>query len=115
MMHAWFDAGDGRKVYRRVPEPKAKRSHLPCPMLVRAFSEPVQSMATGEWFTSKTGLANSYKATGNPQGVEYIELGNEKPESVEHVADPLQRRNDIKQAMQDVISGNLPPEILAIE
>lgn len=114
-MHAWFDAGDGRKVFRRVPEPKTGRSHLPCPMLVRAFSEPVQSMADGKFYTSPRDLERTYRADGNPRGEEFIPLGNETMPTVEVVADEKQRRDHLKQAMHDVLTGNLPPEIAAIE
>lgn len=112
----WIDIGGGRKVYRKVgPVSRGPRSDLSCPNLIKPFAEAVQSMATGEWFTSKEGLSNSYKASGNPQGVDYVELGNEKPQGVEYTPDPTQRRDDIKRAMNDVLTGNLPPEIAAIE
>lgn len=114
MSFAWFDAGNGRKVYRRIKEPKANRSHLACPMLVRAFAEPVQSMADGKWYDTPRDLERTYRADGNPRGEEFIQLGNETMPTVEVVPDAKERRGHIKQAMHDVMTGNLPPEIAAI-
>lgn len=38
---------------------------------------PVQSMADGRYYTSRSALRATYKASGNPQGVEYVEVGND--------------------------------------
>lgn len=114
-MHAWFDAGAGRQVYRRVPEPKGPRSHLSTPMLVRAFAEPVQSMADGKFYDTPRDLERTYKASGNPRGEEFIPLGNETMPTVEYTPDRQELRSHVKQAMSDVLTGNLPPEIAAIE
>lgn len=51
------------------------RSSLPIPQIVRDFDEPVQSMADGQFYTNKAALSRSYRADGNPQGVEYQEIG----------------------------------------
>lgn len=115
MTYAWFDAGNGRQVYRKAPVAREGRSHLPCPMLIRDFDEPVQSMADGKFYNSKAALAASHKASGNPHGQDFIELGNETPEFKEFVPDQAERRSHVKQAMHDVLTGNLPPEIAAIE
>jgi len=115
MTYAWFDMGDGRKVYRKVAESRGPRSHLACPQIVRPFAEPVQSMADGKWYSNPRDLENTYKASGNPKGEEYVALGNETVKTVEAVADPVERRNHVKQAMEDVLTGNLPPEIAAIQ
>jgi hypothetical protein len=114
-MYAWFDLGNGRKVYRKVAEVRGQRSHLACPQIVKPFADPVQSMADGKWYSNPRDLENTYKASGNPKGEEYIALGNEKPVSVEYAPDPVERRNHVKQAMHDVLTGNLPPEIAAIQ
>ena len=108
MTYAWFDCGNGRKVYRRIPEPKPGRSDLPMPMLVRDFAEPVQSMADGKWYTSKRALAASHKASGNPHGQDFIELGNETMPWVEHQTSETELRDNIREAMQDVKEGRLP-------
>jgi hypothetical protein len=114
-MYAWFDLGNGRKVYRRVAERAVARSDLACPMLVKAFAEPVQSMADGKYYSHPRDLARTYRADGNPFGQEFVELGNETVKTVDAEADPVERRNDVKQAMHDVLTGNLPPEIAAIQ
>lgn len=115
MPYAWYDMGNGRQVYRKVPEPRPERSSLPCPRLIRDFDEPVQSMADGKWYSSKADLARSHKASGNPHGQDFIELGNERPEFVPYEPDAGKRRDDIRQALHDVQNGNLPPEIAAIQ
>lgn len=113
-MFAWFDVGDGRKVFRRVREQSDSRSHLPCPMLVRSFAAPVQSMADGKWYDTPRDLEKTYKPSGNPRGEEFISLGNETLPTVEYVPDAAERRADIRQAVHDVMSGNISPEIAAI-
>lgn len=76
--YGWFDLGNGRRVFRRLIPQNGKRSKLSCPMLITDTIEPTQSMADGKFYTSKQALRGTYKASGNPQGVEYIELGNEQ-------------------------------------
>lgn len=115
MTYRWFDLGNGRMVYRKAPEPKPGRSALPCPGVVKDFDEPVQSMADGKWYTSKAALARSHRASGNPHGQDFIELGNEMPQFKEHVPDAQKRREHVRQALRDVVTGNLPREIAAIE
>jgi hypothetical protein len=34
--------------------------------------------------------------------------------TVEYTPDPKERRNHVREAMNDVLTGNLPPEIAAI-
>ena len=115
MTRAWIDCGNGRKVYRRIPEPKPdNRSGLACPMLIRDFDEPVQSMANGQWHTSKRDLAASHKASGNPHGQDFIELGNEELPFVEHVTDEKKLRDDIRAAKADLDAG-WRPDILALD
>lgn len=114
-MYRWFDLGNGRKVYRRVAERTVARSDLACPNVVKPFAEPIQSMADGQYYSNPRDLARTYRADGNPFGQEFVELGNETVKTVEAVADPKERRDHVKQAMHDVLTGNLPPEIAAIQ
>jgi len=107
-MKAWLDLGNGRKVYRRVPEGPRERSSFPCPMLVRDFDEPVQSCADGKWYTSKAALSASHKASGNPHGIDFIELGNEQMPWVEHKTDEKQLRDDIRAAKAELDAGWRP-------
>lgn len=106
---------DGREKYRPVRPRHDRRSGLPCPQLIRDFDEPVQSMADGKFYTSKRALAASHRASGNPHGQDFIELGNEQPQAVAFEADAGKRRDDVRAAMRDVLTGNLPPEIAVIE
>lgn len=105
----------GMKPRQRKVRTATQRSGLPCPMLVRAFAEPVQSMADGKFYDTPRDLERTYRADGNPSGQEFIPLGNETIKTTEYVADPAQRRNHLRQAMHDVVTGNLPPEIAAIQ
>lgn len=91
------------------------RSGFPAPRIIKDFDEPVQSMADGKWYTNKAALAATYKPSGNPRGEEFVELGNEDISFKAPEADPKERREHIKQAINDVVSGNLPPEIAAIQ
>ena len=85
-------------------------------MLIRdEFDEPVRSCANGEMCTSKKALSATHRASGNPHGQDFIELGNEEMPWVEHKADPGELRQGLREAMHDVVTGNLPPEIAAIQ
>lgn len=100
-----------------VPKEKAKplvsqdaRSSLAFPSIIGTFKEPLQSMADGKWYTDAASLRRSYKAANNPQGVDYLEVGNEditkfsKPKR-----DRKADRDAIERAISDVASGNAPP------
>jgi hypothetical protein len=112
--YQWFDLGNGRSVKRRVREQTLARSDLPTPMLIRDFDEPVQSMADGKWYSSKRDLAASHRASGNPAGVDYIELGNETMPTVEHKTDEAKLRQDIRQAKADLDAG-WRPDVLTLD
>lgn len=53
------------------------RSAVAAPMLIMDTMPPTQSMTDGKIYTSKAGIRASYKANGNPQGKEYVEVGND--------------------------------------
>jgi hypothetical protein len=83
-------------------------------MLIRDFDEPVQSMADGKWYTSKRALAATHKASGNPHGQDFIELGNEKMAPIEHKTDEKQLRDDIRAAKADLDAG-WRPDVVALD
>lgn len=105
----------GFKPRQRKPRGSVQRSSLACPMLVRAFAEPIQSMADGKFYDTPRDLERTYRADGNPRGEEYIPLGNETMKTTEYLPDATERRNDMREALHDVLTGNLPPEIAAIQ
>lgn len=75
---AWFIFDDGTQRLRKIKRDVDKSSDYPAPMIMRdSFDAPVQSMANGKWYDSKSGLAASYRPDGNPQGVRYECVGNE--------------------------------------
>lgn len=110
MTFAWFNCGNGRQVYRRVPEPVKTRSDLPSPMFISDTQDEMQSMADGKFYTSKAAMRATYKADGNPHGVEFTELGHEDntgfiPPKRDRKAD----REAIERAICQVDAGNVPP------
>lgn len=40
-------------------------------------TEPLRSMADGKIYTSKAAMRESYKASNNPRGKEFVEVGND--------------------------------------
>lgn len=114
MTYAWIEI-DGRKLFRDVtPKPRGPRSDLARPMLIRDFAEPVRSAANGKYYTSKRDLAASHRASGNPHGIDFIELGNEEQKFVEYVPDAKQRRDDIRRAKADFEAG-WRPDIVTLD
>lgn len=113
MEYAWIEVAPGRMRYRKVRDGLApQRSDLPAPRVLRdTFDKPVQSMADGKWYDSKRALAATHKASGNPHGEDFIELGNEAPPTVEHKHDEGKLRDDIREAMADVKAGRAPPVV----
>lgn len=98
-----IDMGNGRTKIRYVsPEPRARvaRGNFPLPMMVRSFTDPVQSMADGKWYDNPSDLRKSYKAANNPAGVDYIELGNE---DVTYTPDPEPTRGELKDEIRRAI------------
>lgn len=113
--YRWIDLGNGRQGLRKVREPqRIARSSLAMPMIVSGFDKPVQSMADGKFYGTARDLERTYKPSGNPSGQEFVQLGNETLKAPVYTPDPKKRRNDIRQALQDVKSGNVSPEIAAI-
>ena len=111
--YRWIDRGDGRQTLRRVREPRpSSRSDLPCPMLIGGFAEPVQSAADGKWYSSPAALSRSHRASGNPHGIDFIELGNESMPWVEHKTGGTELRNDVRAAVQDVKEGKTPDIVM---
>lgn len=73
-----YQLGNGRTVYRFPPKPRSQaRSGLALPQIMRPFREPVQSMADGRFYDDAHSLRQSYKAENNPQGVDYLEVGDD--------------------------------------
>lgn len=107
--YRWIDLGNGRQGLRKVKEPRPNnRSALAAPMIIGGFAEPVQSMADGKWYSTKAALSASHKASGNPHGVDFIELGNEEMPWVDHTVDQAELRDDVRSAMADVKAGKMP-------
>ncbi|WP_427351146.1 hypothetical protein [Erwinia amylovora] len=91
--YAWFKAGDGREVYRKVPEGGPdNRSDLPAPMLSIDTMEPVQSMLDGKMYDSKSALRRTYKVAG------MVEVGND-PSRLTPFQKPKTDRKAIRRAI----------------
>lgn len=60
-------------------EPFDRNAPIKCPRIMTSDEQdPTLSMADGQYYTSKAAMRQSYKATHNPQGVDYLEVGNDK-------------------------------------
>lgn len=77
--YQWYTDGQGRSVFRAAPRHMGKRSSVSTPYVVSDTQEPLLSGADGKWYTSKSAMRASYRADGNPRGIEFTEIGNEKP------------------------------------
>lgn len=70
--YGWIITDDGREIYRRLDTgPEPKRSRLPFPNIMSDMMAPVQSMATGKFYDSKSAIRAEYKRLG------MIEIGND--------------------------------------
>jgi len=105
--YAWHTDGNGRSVYRPVYVEKNKaRSDLPSPYMILDTMEPTISQADGKEYTSKAALRATYRADGNPQGINYIELGNEPvPSYKKPKRDAKAILETIERAEADVAAG----------
>lgn len=78
-MRGTYVLREGKLVAKHLaPRLPVQRSAFPTPMLRRDGIDPIQSMADGKTYDSLSDLRRSYRADGNPQGIEYTEVGNEK-------------------------------------
>lgn len=115
-MKQWFDLGNGRKIFRAVPErTDASKSSLPSPYFVTDTIPETRSMADNKLYTSKKAMRASYKAENNPAGVDYIEIGNEPmAEFKRPERDRAGDRAAIERAIDLVESGNAPPVLTEV-
>ena len=108
MSDGWIRTSRGTLVKRYgVPRVPVARGHYPTPMLIGDTIPETQSMTDGKYYTSKSAMRASYRADGNPQGMEYVELGNEKLPEPDRSTPPVDR-NLIRKAAEDVRDGNIP-------
>lgn len=107
--YRWYSNGKGRSVYRPVPVERGERSHLSCPALSLDTIEPTISQADGKEYTSKSALRATYRAENNPQGINYIEIGNEVlPSFTPPKRDDMKALEVIERAEADVNAGRSP-------
>lgn len=67
-------------------------------------------MADGKYYDDPAALRATYKASGNPQGVDYIEVGNEDITTfTPPKPDRRANREAIERAIADVDAGRAPP------
>ena len=81
--YAWFDLGNGRRVYRAVREYTEARSHLPAPMLRPDGMSETWNPVDGKCYDSKSQYERAVKAAGceivgNDKG-----FFNQKPQAYE--------------------------------
>lgn len=115
--YAWFEMENGRTVYRKIKrEPRGIRSDLAAPRIVRPFDQPVQSMANGKWYDNPADLAKSHRASGNPHGIDFVEIGTEplpRPDRDPKI-DMREVKEDIRAAKADLDAG-WRPEVAYLE
>lgn len=112
---AWFVFDDGRRCLRPIERKvEPARSSFPAPAIRRDSIDPCRGM-DGKMHESLSGLRRTYRADGNPQGENYIELGNESLKPVTYDFDRKQRRDDIKAAIADVKAGKSFPAPVVLE
>lgn len=71
---------DGGLVNKRTGEfePFKRNAPISMPMIMRGDeTEPLQSAADGKWYTSKAAMRESYKASNNPRGIAFEEVGDD--------------------------------------
>lgn len=106
----WYHLDNGRSVYRAVPSVQASRSDFPTPYMRLDRIEPVRSQADGKMYDSLSALRSTYKASGNPQGKDYIEVGNEDmTKFTPPKRDDAKAIETIHRAEADVVAGRAPP------
>lgn len=111
---AWFVFDDGSKRLRKIDRPvNHARSDFPAPAIRRDSIDACLGM-DGKMHESLASYRRTLRADGNPQGENYIELGNESLKPVTHTFDRKQRRDDIRAAIADVKAGKpiAPPVTL---
>lgn len=109
----WVEVAPGRKrlIHLDQPErPPVARSSFPAPAIRRDSIDPTRG-PDGRMHESLSGYRRSLRADGNPQGENYIEIGNEELKPVEHKFDRKERREDIRAAIADVKAGRVPPPV----
>lgn len=62
--YAWFDRGDGRKVYRKVPAHAPQRSALPCPNIRADGMSDTWNPVNGQHYDSRSQYERAVKAAG---------------------------------------------------
>jgi len=109
MEFRWYTLGNGRSVYRPVSQMVQARSDFPIPYMNLDRIEPVQSQADGKTYDSISALRRTYKESGNPQGKNYLEIGNE---DMTKWSPPKRDDNKaieaIERAEADIIAGRAP-------
>lgn len=103
--YRWYDLGNGRRVYRKAPEAPKARSGLPAPLVMSdTLPDPVQSMADGNYYSSKAALRATYRPSGNPQGNSYVEVGNEFEKTPYVKPQPKSDPQAIDRALQKAVA-----------
>ena len=110
MSDGWIKTDRGWKKRYSPQADAVQPGSFPCPRIVRQFSAPVKSMADGKYYDDPASLRATYKASGNPQGVDYAEVGNEDITTfTPPKKDRKANRDAIARAIADVDAGRVPP------
>jgi hypothetical protein len=97
------DCGDMHDVHLWPDNHRRPEEALSAPSVISDSQPHIQSMATGEWFDSKSKLRATYKPSGNKQGERYTEVGGD-PAILKPFKKPPPDRKAIKAAVGKAFS-----------
>lgn len=97
------DCGDMHDKYAWPDNHRRPEEELCAPSVISDCQPFIQSMATGEWFDSKSELRKTYKPSGNKQGERYTEVGGD-PAILKPFKKPKPDRMKIKAAVHSAFS-----------
>lgn len=97
------DCGDLHDKYDWPDNHARPEERLAAPSVISDSQPHIQSMATGEWFDSKSELRKTYKPSGNKQGERYTEVGGD-PAHLRPRKRPPPDRKAIKAAVHGAFS-----------
>lgn len=97
------DCGDAHDKYDWPDNHRRPEEVLSAPSVISDTQPHIQSMATGQWFDSKSELRKTYKPSGNREGVQYTEVGGD-PAILKPFKKPKPDRMKIKAAVHGAFS-----------
>lgn len=98
MCSGWHEVDNWPLVCYVISE-RAQSDTFSVPYFISDSIEPCTSMADGRVYSSKAALRATYKASGNPQGESYVEVGN-APIREAPAPDVKQHKSSVRESLQ---------------